>query len=547
MVIPRKMKKHRKQIYFLIIAFAFLVSDCGSGGGGSASVDEGPSLLAGPVDYASPEKESPVLPGAVSFLVHNGDAEKFTNGVYNFYIYSDSGLTELVASSDDITENEEGYAIWISDVDLAQNRRYWWKWSAVFDQGSYESGAVVVYVMRSDTLSAVSPRNSGYMDTNFKSRPRFGLMSPYTAGDVEMSYDFELYADSAMAAMVTSASDVTGEALERYMTWTPQITLTEGATYYWRARAKVNGFETAWSSLYSFTVKNLCDISGSRYPEHAIDLIRKRECGAIAHNDPTEAMGPPDGRTNPYRGFLSLDFGGEVVYEMGATIVDQPGDDLRVYEYVSKEAVEVLVAPSEIGPWFSLGVDFCLTYCDYDLGRIGVNYARFIKVRDAQSPVFACHETSGSDIDSVYWIDPVPTSGGCSNGFGPDVSYEEPTLPDGHSVPSWLKGTWKKSDIFTQRNVEEYNMLFVVGDTSFEYHQPGCDYSGTLTMNDSLPRWVANEYTMTITSSNCSTEWDIPVYIGKVDTGLLWTDSTGNYLYRFSYVSPFRMDYDRAQ
>ncbi len=89
-----------------------------------------------------------------------------------------------------------------------------------------------------------------------------------------------------------------------------------------------------------------------------------------------------------------------MIVEMGLAVYNAPGDDIRVYEYVSDEPIELLASNSSSGPWNSLGTMLCGDYCDYDLGRAGMTYARYIKIQSTNPPT-RCHKTSGPDIDSV--------------------------------------------------------------------------------------------------------------------------------------------------
>ena len=167
----------------------------------------------------------------------------------------------------------------------------------------------------------------------------------------------------------------------------------------------------------SFTVKNMCDISGSGYAENYFDHISPTVCSLILPN-PSEAFGPPNasGTSNSeYSGFVSLNHGGSVGFEMGRTVVNGPGNDIRVYEYVSDEPLEALVAQSELGPWISLGALFCGdSYCEFDLGRSGINYARFVKIVDMWSAAASCYATAGSDIDAVVGLNVASDAGQCA-------------------------------------------------------------------------------------------------------------------------------------
>ncbi|MGK7345818.1 MAG: hypothetical protein ACNS63_08410 [Candidatus Nitrospinota bacterium M3_3B_026] len=429
MMIPFR-KTGRCRTFFSVVAAAFLFASCGAGGGSGGSGGSGDgggsgsSIHAGPVELVYPEDGSALSHGSsVSFELYNSEPEEHTNGVYTISIYSDSDALNLVASSEEIEEDQAGRAAWSPTVELGSDRAYWWKWSAVYEDAdsglskSYESGLGVFYVTSTDAMDALSPADGGYADVNRSGGARLAVFNAYTGEEPEVAYDFELYYAEDTSSALAQARDVPQNGDERYTVWEPAAALLEGVSYKWRAKAVVNGYPMDWSSMYTFTAVDFCSVGGGRYAERVADTATVRECAARAFTDPEEALGPPDA-VIPYRGFYSLDFGGELVVEMGATIMDQSGYDIRVYEFVSEEFVEVLVGASESGPWASLGVQLCPEYCDFDLATGGAAYARFIKVRDPWSPQGACHESSGADIDAIMWIRPVSAApGACAGGW----------------------------------------------------------------------------------------------------------------------------------
>jgi hypothetical protein len=140
--------------------------------------------------------------------------------------------------------------------------------------------------------------------------------------------------------------------------------------------------------------------------------------------DQSKLLGAPDassagpGRTQ-FTGFTSLGINGSVVVFMGSCIQDLPGPDIRVYQSVSQEAVEVQAAQSENGPFVSLGFKDCgnpaPTYsdiCEFDLAGSGLNNVRVLKVIDRETttfPLAACDNAGmspGADIDAIEVLHP---------------------------------------------------------------------------------------------------------------------------------------------
>jgi hypothetical protein len=134
------------------------------------------------------------------------------------------------------------------------------------------------------------------------------------------------------------------------------------------------------------------------------------------HNDPEEALGPPDAArlsADRYRGMFSTGQGGFVVVDAGVTVVDGPGADVRVYQTTSNEPVTLYASSSPQGPFVPIALrEFCgvrsgggifSNHCEFDLGAARVAEARYLKVEDGE--LYPCMAggtaTEGSDIDSV--------------------------------------------------------------------------------------------------------------------------------------------------
>jgi hypothetical protein len=133
------------------------------------------------------------------------------------------------------------------------------------------------------------------------------------------------------------------------------------------------------------------------------------------HNDPNEVVGSPNAANlgaGFYRGMMSLGQGGWVTVDMGATVIDGPGDDIRVYQATSNEEVTVYASSSPQGPFTLLGLrEPCGTrstgtfsmHCTFDLRTGGLSEARYLRVEDGE--IYPCLSgdtvSEGADIDAV--------------------------------------------------------------------------------------------------------------------------------------------------
>lgn len=538
-------------IALALVALSVLSSCGGSGGGGSATpVITTPSLAMAPVDYVAPDNGASAACCAVEFALRNGSPSKYTGGVYRITVYDDkAGLTTL-ALSGALAEDANGEVRWTPSLTLVENRAYWWKWEAQYKEGNVTSAQGVFYVPVNDGLKAIAPRHTGWMDANLAAKPTFAVINTYTGAEASVSYDFELYSNESLSALVASVAGLPQEN-SRYTTWLPtnmSAALNNNANYYWRVRANLNGVATGWAGPYSFTVQNPCSVTGDQYASYAVDWIVRKQCPLLLMTDQNQALGFPDahyypGSSNPWRGFISMSDGGELVVEVGATVVDQPGPDIRVHQFVSEEPIEVLVGPTEVGPWYSLGTAFCSENCDFDLASAGVAYTRYVKIRDLTSPMQTCHTTAGADIDSVQWIQPTSDTGSCAT-FGGQVSsptVSEAPAPITHSVPDWMKGLWRLIEIDLGSDYSSRNLTFTVTDTGFEYSYPGCYVKGRLSMDPRAMMTAASAYTMVMDEVLCPQQWDFSTYTGKIDIGYFFAMSEGMSLYRTSFYSSIDM------
>jgi hypothetical protein len=166
-----------------------------------------------------------------------------------------------------------------------------------------------------------------------------------------------------------------------------------------------------------------CSGSSGLYASEVVDT----NFGCIPTNAFTDAeqlLGAPNasatgpGKTQ-YQGFVSLGVNGSATVFMGSCIQDQPGADVRVFQSVSREAVEVQVAQSKDGPFVSLVFQDCIDpppffqgFCDFDLAGSGLNNVRFVRIIDRETITFPgseCDNTGmspGADIDAIQVLHP---------------------------------------------------------------------------------------------------------------------------------------------
>lgn len=169
---------------------------------------------------------------------------------YEFELYADAGLTNLVVKSDSITEvpTLTGWAI---PVTLTENQTYYWR-ARAFDGALYSGWMPVASFMVNTANDApgapgiVAPVDGSTVATLTPTLTVSNAIDP--DGD-SLAYDFELYAGTTVVA---SASNVPG-GTSGGITWAPG-SLSDNTVYQWRARAFDGDRYGAWTAMAAFTV-----------------------------------------------------------------------------------------------------------------------------------------------------------------------------------------------------------------------------------------------------------------------------------------------------
>lgn len=137
-------------------------------------------------------------------------------------------------------------------------------------------------------------------------------LSVHNADDIDgdtLTYEFELYEDSAMINLLTSTADI--QETPQITSWTAPLVLTENSTYHWRARAYDGGLYSPWTSLSSFMVNTANDAPGAptlNAPADGASLYTLTPVLSV-HNAPD-----PDSDTLTYD--LEIYTGGQLIRSM---------------------------------------------------------------------------------------------------------------------------------------------------------------------------------------------------------------------------------------
>jgi hypothetical protein len=198
--------------------------------------------------------------------------------------------------------------------------------------------------------------------------------------------------------------------------------LPRGMSLTWTVTAKSATAEVASATGAFKTVSVACLSGRDPYAKSVVEWhVPPCSLAEDIYNDPNAVLGPPDaGGTGPdhFFGFMSLGDDGHVTVDMETCAVDQPGEDVRVYQSVAREPVTLWAAGSPTGPFQLLQsrvpcggrVPGVFSHdCEFDLADAEVDEARYFKIEDGENyPCPGDTVTEGADIDAIEVLHPKP-------------------------------------------------------------------------------------------------------------------------------------------
>lgn len=218
-----------------------------------------------PLTYDGPNAASPASPtcgGEIASLqttlvANNAVDPQGTALLYEFELYSDQGLTILVASQDNIPQGAGATTSWAVPVNLLENVRYYWRVRAEdqFTFGPYSTPACDFFVNTVNEAPGVPRINTPAFGGQVNQlRPDLIIDNATDPDEDILTYTFEVYGDPALSNLVASQTGVASGA-GATTTWTVTTDLVEDTTYYWRARATdPDNLSGDWSQTGQFFV-----------------------------------------------------------------------------------------------------------------------------------------------------------------------------------------------------------------------------------------------------------------------------------------------------
>jgi subtilase family serine protease len=240
---------------YLVILIANISGTEGTLAGTYFRVEGAPSApsLSSPGQGDDVETFTPILE------VNNSSDPNDDEVTYEFEIYSDSGLTNIVASSGTIEEGENTTS-WQVPVELVENETYYWR-ARAYDELLYgewmitASFRVNTYndLPTAPTLS--SPADSSEVDTF---TPILVVNNSSDPDSIGLTYNFEVASDPDFLNIVTSEIGIfEGDGTTSWQV--PDGVLSENTYYYWRAQADDWLDEGPWMDTAMFFVNTAND------------------------------------------------------------------------------------------------------------------------------------------------------------------------------------------------------------------------------------------------------------------------------------------------
>lgn len=203
-----------------------------------------------------PEILAPLDGTEVTTLQPTLTLRNITHGVdlpaYDFELYADQGLTQLVAYAANVTEQANGTS-WSVPLALNDNARYFWRARSVLNsaQSQWVYGTFFVNTTNDapGPFNVSSPADGENVDSTV---PFLTVTNSIDIDGDALTYYFEVATDEAGEHIVASAGNI-APGSQGTTLWQVQPTLAEGALYYWRAVVTdEHGASTAteWSSFF---------------------------------------------------------------------------------------------------------------------------------------------------------------------------------------------------------------------------------------------------------------------------------------------------------
>lgn len=200
---------------------------------------------------ANPSEGSGVNTFTPALSVHNAtdiDRDVLT---YEFEVYADVAMTNLVTNITGVEETEQ-ITSWTIPLSLVENMTYYWR-ARAFD-GELYSGWMSLSTFMVNTANDAptapqlhAPAEGSSLDTL---NPILSVSNATDPDSDNLTYDFEIYANGLLIQSITGIpQDISGITSITLMN-----ALSDNTTYTWRARAYDGDRYGAWMDMATFSI-----------------------------------------------------------------------------------------------------------------------------------------------------------------------------------------------------------------------------------------------------------------------------------------------------
>ena len=200
---------------------------------------------------ANPSNGGAVSVAAPTLAVHNATDLDQDALSYEFELYADQAMTNLVAGADGIGEMPL-ITEWQVPHSLQENGTYYWRARAFDGARNSDWSATASFMVNTANDAPDAPKLSSPAEGSSVAilLPQLAVVNAVDPDSYSLSYQFEIYAGGSL---VSESGAVTGDS-SGITTWTPVSPLADNAVYQWRARAFDGDSYGAWMDMASFTV-----------------------------------------------------------------------------------------------------------------------------------------------------------------------------------------------------------------------------------------------------------------------------------------------------
>ncbi|MEW5801628.1 MAG: chitobiase/beta-hexosaminidase C-terminal domain-containing protein [bacterium] len=212
---------------------------------------------------ASPANNSEVTVLQPDLAIQNSTDPDGDNIVYSFEVYSDQGMTSLVASRPDVPEITAGTS-WHLPQALQDNTWYYWRVRATDGMctSQWVYGRFFTNTVNDPpgAFQVSSPKDGSAVDSR---QPVLQVTNSTDADQDVITYAFSVYADSGSGpgTLIASASGIPqgGNQAAGTTSWTIDTTMEDNTRYFWKAVATDSHGASIETQLASFFVNTAND------------------------------------------------------------------------------------------------------------------------------------------------------------------------------------------------------------------------------------------------------------------------------------------------